>query len=71
VCEFLVSNNANVNYVNDRTGETLLHILAQAPASNENITGWARSNINRFELNAQDSENRFLCFIICFKLNNA
>lgn len=45
-CEFLVQNGANVNYVNEKTGETFLHLLARCPSSKE-IFNWAKEHISR------------------------
>lgn len=54
VCEFLAENGANVNFVNEKSGDTLLHILAQSTSVRESIYEWAKQNIEQFEVNAID-----------------
>lgn len=59
-CEFLVENGAKINYVNETTGETLIHTLAKSSTVQNEIEEWAKRNINLFDLNARDKDGRFV-----------
>jgi hypothetical protein len=52
-------NGADVNYVSEKTGETLLHVLARSVVPDE-IRDWAATHIARFELNALDCDKRLI-----------
>lgn len=57
-CEFLVENGAKINYVNETTGETLIHTLAKSDSVKNDIEEWAKKNIHLFDLNARDKQER-------------
>jgi ankyrin repeat protein len=57
-CEFLVQNGANISYVNEETGETLIHDLAKSASVQHGIGEWAKRNIRLFDLNARDRKGR-------------
>lgn len=69
-CEFLVKNNVNIKYVNEKTGNTLLHILALNNNNISSIINWAKTNISKFDINALNIKGRytlFLLFYVSFK----
>ncbi|KAI1717947.1 ankyrin repeats (3 copies) domain-containing protein [Ditylenchus destructor] len=58
VCDFLIENGADVNYTNEKTGDTLLHILAKTVLESDAIAQWANKHIEQFEVNSLDSNGR-------------
>ncbi|KAI1731590.1 ankyrin repeats (3 copies) domain-containing protein [Ditylenchus destructor] len=58
VCDFLIENGADVNYTNENTGDTLLHILAKTVLESDAIAQWANKHIEQFEVNSLDSNGR-------------
>lgn len=58
ICEFLTENDADVNFVNKKTGDTLLHVLAQNTIVQLPIYDWANQNIKNFNVNATNLNGR-------------
>jgi ankyrin repeat protein len=64
-CEFLVENGAQINYVNETTGETtLIHTLAKSSAVQNDIEEWSKRNIHLFDLNKRDKNGRLVALVV-------
>ncbi|KAI6182263.1 hypothetical protein M3Y97_00361200 [Aphelenchoides bicaudatus] len=70
-CEFLVDNNAEINYINETTGETLIHTLAKSASVENKIEEWSKRNINLFDLNARDKQGRTALIVAIAHKNRA
>lgn len=70
-CEFLVDNGAKINYVNETTGETLIHTLASSSAVQSEIEEWSKRNIHLFDLNARDKNGRTALLLAIVHRNKA
>lgn len=55
VCDFLIENGANLNYVHEESGETLLHVLAKSKAKSQ----WTPGELTNFDVNALNRNGRW------------
>lgn len=59
ICEFLIENGADINYVNEKNGDTLLHVLAQSSSVQELIFQLTNKNIENFNVNAINMNGKY------------
>uniref|UniRef100_A0A914GXB1 Ankyrin repeat and FYVE domain-containing protein 1 n=1 Tax=Globodera rostochiensis TaxID=31243 RepID=A0A914GXB1_GLORO len=58
VCDFLIENGTNLDYVHEASGDTLLHVLAKSKMLPISICQWVPGQISHFDVNALDRDGK-------------